>query len=589
MVTLPRITFGIIVLNGEPFTRYNLRSIYPFAHQIVVVEGASPHAACIAGPDGHSTDGTLEVLRRFKAEEDPKGKLQIVTAEDCGHPNGFWPGEKDEQSQAYATRATGDWLWQVDIDEFYRPEDVRKVMEVLGGDPSITGVSFPTLTVWGAPEYQVCGPHFRGEGGVFHRLFRFGPGYKYVAHRPPTVLDAHGRNLRAGHWIDVGDPAIKGVLLFHYALLFPKQVLEKCTYYSVVMRSMYPEMKRWAEEDYLLLKDPYRVHTVYTQPSWLKRVRQEHPNEVMRMMTDIRAGKVRVELRQTKDIEQLLRSFTYRIGCMLFQWLELLSPGKLKPLQHSVGYRALPVLATRVLKVSLRKLVPDSWWVALSRAVRGKERIRWGNLRRLQPISSKFGFDRGKPIDRYYIERFLAAKKGYIRGRVLEVGDPCYTRQFGGDKVSCSDVLHRTPGNPNATIVGDLATGAGIPTGAFDCIILTQTLPCIYDLRGAISTLYRSLAPAGVLLVTVPGLAQISRVDMDQWGEYWRFTDLSLQYLLAEAFGNENVTVEAHGNVLAACALLQGIAAQELKQSELDFTHPDYPVNVTAIAIKAKG
>ena len=37
---LPRVTYGIIVLNGEPFTRYCLRSLYPFAHEIIVVEGA---------------------------------------------------------------------------------------------------------------------------------------------------------------------------------------------------------------------------------------------------------------------------------------------------------------------------------------------------------------------------------------------------------------------------------------------------------------------------------------------------------------------------------------------------------------------
>ena len=60
---LPKITFGIIVLNGEPFTRYCLRALYPFAHEILVVEGAAP----VATPDGRSTGGTLETLYRFKA------------------------------------------------------------------------------------------------------------------------------------------------------------------------------------------------------------------------------------------------------------------------------------------------------------------------------------------------------------------------------------------------------------------------------------------------------------------------------------------------------------------------------------------
>src|SRR3546814_435211 len=104
----PRITFGMIVLNGEPFLRYNLRSLYPYAHQIIVAEGAAPGARNIATPQGHSRDGTLEVLRRFKQEEDPEDKVVIVTAEDEGHPDGFWPGEKDEQSRAYAKRATGE-------------------------------------------------------------------------------------------------------------------------------------------------------------------------------------------------------------------------------------------------------------------------------------------------------------------------------------------------------------------------------------------------------------------------------------------------------------------------------------------------
>ena len=105
----PKITFGVIVLNGEPFVRYTLRSLYPFAHEIIVVEGAAPAAKNIATADGHSRDGTLGELRRFKAEEDPDGKVTVVTAEDEGRPDGWWHGEKHEQSRAYASRATGNW------------------------------------------------------------------------------------------------------------------------------------------------------------------------------------------------------------------------------------------------------------------------------------------------------------------------------------------------------------------------------------------------------------------------------------------------------------------------------------------------
>ena len=137
---MPEVTFGIIVLNGLPFLEYNLRALYPFAHQIIVVEGAVGAAATLATPEGHSLDGSLEFLRRFKEERDPEGKLVLVTAEEDGAPDGFW-SEKDEMSQAYARRATGDWLWQVDSDEFYLEEDMRAVFAMLDEDPQISAVS----------------------------------------------------------------------------------------------------------------------------------------------------------------------------------------------------------------------------------------------------------------------------------------------------------------------------------------------------------------------------------------------------------------------------------------------------------------
>ena len=156
-----------------------------------------------------------------------------------------------------------------------------------------------------------------------------------------------------------------------------------------------------------------------------------------------------------------------------------------------------------------------SWQFRLRRRPRP---IRWGSLRRLRSISNVFGFDRGQPIDRYYIEGFLTANASDIRGHVLEIGDDAYTQKFGRKRVTKSDVLHAVKGNPQATLVGDLATGKGIPEAAFDCMILTQTFHCIYDLKSAIANSYRALKPGGVLLATFPGISQISRYDMDRWG-----------------------------------------------------------------------
>ncbi|MFN2433709.1 MAG: methyltransferase domain-containing protein [Gemmatimonadota bacterium] len=215
--------------------------------------------------------------------------------------------------------------------------------------------------------------------------------------------------------------------------------------------------------------------------------------------------------------------------------------------------------------------------------------VRFGDLRRVAPVSRAFGFGRGRPVDRVYIEAFLERHRRDVRGRVLEVGDDGYTRRFGGERVERADVLDLRADNPHATIVADLARGEGVPAGAFDCAILTQVLQFVYDLPAALRTLERALAPGGVLLATLPALSQVCRDDMDRGGDFWRFTRASVRRLLEEAFGAGAVTVAEHGNVLAAVSFLHGLGAEELEPEELAHHDPDYALVVTARAVKPAG
>ena len=310
MSEFPRISFGIIVLNGEPFIRYTLQAIYPYAYEIIAVEGAAPGAKNIATPDGHSRDTTLETLRRFKAESDPEDKLTIITKD------GFWT-EKDEMSQAYAKRATGDYLWQVDVDEFYRPDDMRAVIQMLKAQPSITAVSFKTMTFWGAPQYVVDSWYLRSGAAVYHRLFKWGPGYTYVTHRPPTVTDPNGQDLRQGHWLRAETLEQAGIRMYHYSLLLPKQVMEKCDYYSRADWTKRQDMLEWAKQAYVSLKWPYHLHNVAEYPGCLYRYAGPHPPQIQQMWLAITAEDSGFEIRQTQDIEALLNSARYQIGRFL--------------------------------------------------------------------------------------------------------------------------------------------------------------------------------------------------------------------------------------------------------------------------------
>ena len=211
--------------------------------------------------------------------------------------------------------------------------------------------------------------------------------------------------------------------------------------------------------------------------------------------------------------------------------------------------------------------------------------INFGDLRRLAPVSKEFGFERGLPVDRYYIEKFLAEHARDIQGRVLEIGDDAYTCQFGGDRVQVRDVLHVEADNPAATIVGDLTNADHIPSDAFDCFILTQTLHLIYDVRKALRTIVRILKPGGIVLATFPGISQTS---IDQWAEHWcwSLSTRSAARLFAEVFREDDIKIQTYGNVLAAISFLQGIAVEELTTAELDYRDPDCEMLIAVRAVK---
>lgn len=219
------------------------------------------------------------------------------------------------------------------------------------------------------------------------------------------------------------------------------------------------------------------------------------------------------------------------------------------------------------------------------RARAGKHRIDFGSLGGVEPISREFGFDRGTPVDRRYIAQFLLGHEYDVRGHVLEVGDNAYTLEYGGDRVSRSDVLHVDPAAKQATWIADLADGRELPSNTFDCVILTQTLHLIFDLPKAVATLHRILKPGGVGLLTVPG---VSSVDRGEWGRtwFWSMSAASLERLLTGRFASRDVSVSTFGNVKSAVAFLHGLAEHELRPPELDVCDPQYPVIVAARVVK---
>jgi glycosyltransferase involved in cell wall biosynthesis/SAM-dependent methyltransferase len=511
-----------------------------------------PHWELLLCDDG-STDRSSELARDYALRH--PGRVRYL--DHPGHEN---RGMSATRNLGIAA-ARGEFVSYLDGDDLWAPEKLERQVSILREHPSAAAV-YGRLHVW-------FGWTGRDEDRARDFLQPLG-GPPDVLVPPPELLIRFLRN-------DVYTPS---------GLLFRRSVLQEIGGYEESFRGMH-------EDGIALAKICLRWPLFASGESWYKY--RQHPDSCCNQA--IAAGKDREALHAFLQwLTGYLKTNGHEGGEVWRVVQELAGE------QQPAGSAAASRRATQTFRTTLRRareigdrVVPApvrSWIGLLTHGGRFRPPPGWlhlGNLRRTTPISDYFGFDRGSPVDRYYIEQFLEANASDVRGRVLEVADASYTRRFGGNRVTRSDVLHARPGNPDATIVGDLCTGEGIPDGAFDCIILTQVLPFLWDVPAAIATARRALKPEGVLLVTVPGISQISRHDAERWGDFWRFTSMSVRRLFAASFPPENVRLSVYGNVLAATAFLHGMATAELRRDELDERHPDYEVIIAVRAVRPTG
>lgn len=203
----------------------------------------------------------------------------------------------------------------------------------------------------------------------------------------------------------------------------------------------------------------------------------------------------------------------------------------------------------------------------------------------VDPASRLFGCERGKPVDRYYIEAFLEANKEAVKGDVLEIAETTYSVKYGEDRIRQALALHVEGWGENA-VKGNLETGEGIEENRFDTAIITQTLMFIYDLQSAARNIYRLLKKGGTALLTVSGISQISRYDADRWGSFYSFHEDALRRLFEPLFGRENVDIQVYGNVKTAVSLLYGLCCEDLEESDFQMQDKDYPVILGAVLHK---
>jgi glycosyltransferase involved in cell wall biosynthesis len=507
--------------------------------------------------DDGSSDGSTEIAQRSAARFPRK----IRYFEHEGHRNHGVAASRN----AGVRHATAPYIAFLDADDVWLPHKLARQTAILESEPAAAMVCGPSQ-FW----YSWTG---RPEDAArdYVKDLRIAPAGLV---KPPALLIS---SLTRGTF--VANPS---------TILMRREALERVGGFE---ESFIGAVQTF-EDDAFLAKLQLRESVFVATECW-NRYRR-HENSLLSIMTNTgktRAGRLfyltwlethlaqqRVEAPEIWEaLRGTLRPYRHPVRHAVRSAIGLLSAKSLKSVLTKAAKRTIPSPVRRWLRAQWERRRHSS---ALGS-------VDFGSLRQVMPVGRLLGRDRGLPIDRYYIERFLAANAERIRGHVLELDDDRYTRTYGGDRVTRSDVLHVHHGNHRATVVGDLTSDPEhIPSNCFDCIILTQTLPFIYAIHAAVRTLHRIMKPGGVILATVGGITPISRRDMERWGHYWSFTTLSARLLFEEAFPAGDVRVDAFGNVLAATAFLQGLAAEELSPTELDYRDPDYELLITVIAVK---
>lgn len=204
------------------------------------------------------------------------------------------------------------------------------------------------------------------------------------------------------------------------------------------------------------------------------------------------------------------------------------------------------------------------------------------NIYKPQPLSRKFGFDRGTPIDRYWIESFVRQNSKHIRGTCLEITDSFYTQKYGTGNVVSTDILDIDTSNKNATIYGDLRNLKRISDNTYDCVILTHVLGLIDNCELAANECFRILKPGGILILTSSCLGPILGEKV-----FWRFTPHSIRYLFAPLFGEKNMQIETYGNALSGQYFWSGFSQEDINTKDLEYNDPQFPCIVAMIARKS--
>jgi hypothetical protein len=269
-----KISYVMNVLNGEPFIKYQLDSIYKFAHEIIIIEGAYKkfaHAAVY----GRSKDDTIKTIENYN---DIENKIRLIA-------NDGYYDDRKEMCNEFLKHVTGDVIWQVDADEFYSNETHLYIKKMFKTDPKLDLVSFNFQNYYISSSYYIDGYNSVGLGDV-NRVFRFEVGDSWLSQRPPTLMDSNMKKKVVRKNINGSMLEKEKHIIHHASLIFEDQIRDKFKYYS----SMWPSIAKdqnWLEDTWGNFENKYNLGGMNSHITFLRKNNYETPFELKEMFSDI--------------------------------------------------------------------------------------------------------------------------------------------------------------------------------------------------------------------------------------------------------------------------------------------------------------
>jgi len=319
------------VLNGEPFIKYQLNSIYKHAHEIIIVEGAYEKFS-YASHGFRSVDSTISIINDYP---DPGMKIKLIARD-------YFYDDRVGMCNEFMDALTGDILWQVDVDEFYCDETHEIVRELFYKDNDLDQISFKFVDYYAGLDYIIKGYDDALLDVI--RVNRVYPGMRWCSQRPPT-LELNGSKIISRKKITGEQMSSLGHLMHNATMLFDEQVKNKFEYYEKMWPSAVLGSDSWYISSWLKFENKFCVAGMKSSLTYVTPRTNALPQILKQMQTDISTGRYKeFQFSSRKVYSQILQDDEYN--------KKVLAAEAINKIKSSSLLAFMPLVADAIIKYS---------------------------------------------------------------------------------------------------------------------------------------------------------------------------------------------------------------------------------------------